>query len=426
MELSFGPGPIIRGPDQLDDWQWHITPTPVGLPGSASDANVYDAVITTTVSSGVKTNYRIDVQKSLINQLQSLSFASLTSGVSSVDGVGNVAWVADGTSIISVKVGGIERRLSQDIALSGSATTSTTKNYRIDAGTSLGAHCSAQVDALIAGKTAQGNTPGLNGVQNLWATNNYDTASPAVTRNSSFFGVVLANIAAIGAMNESPDDVRTHPPLLLTPRHIIGANHWQTGGGNGNVGKRVVFLDTAGTIQTRTIVAEWSDPENDDHWIGLLSSTITTCPPLQIMPGGWKSYIKSLDSSVGNSTGTIPVMCKVVHRPDGALDDRVAILEMQLVLSESNDFVTVFNPTTSTRYSWSGPIVGGDSGGAIMAVINNALVLLASFWVASGGYSLEKDSAEMESAMRALASGYDGDNTAYAFTRADLSSFATY
>jgi hypothetical protein len=431
MKLQFDPvGQQIRGPDSADDFSHVIVPTPVGTPGVATDSNLYDAIITTTVSTGVKTNFKINVTPSLVNSNRSLSFTSLTPTIAAVDNVGKVAWVLDGNAVISVKSGGIERQITQAIAISGVATTKRANAYRTDAGMALGSHCSAQIAALILGKTAQGNVNSTGGTQTMWASNNHDTTAPVVTRNSGFFGAGLNNLTAIGAMNSSNEDVRAHPPVLVTARHIFGATHYQTC--SGIIGNKVVFVRTDGTLQTETLIDKWSD--DDDHWIGLLSNPITGCVPFQIMPTGWTNYLKSIDTNFGNVNGDlygmIPILSRVIHRPDGNVDERVNVCGFVSLtnVNPASTFIGLSSPAYDTAapiVAWWGNVVGGDSGGPIMAVVNNNLVLLATFHYASGGASIERYASTYETQMRRMAA-LVGDNTAYAFTRADLNAFTAY
>jgi hypothetical protein len=441
MKLQFDlAGQQIRGPNSADDFIYTITPFSVGATvGTPTVSNNYDAVVYNIVNTGARVDLKIDVSQSFANSNKSLSFASLTPSIATVDGTGYVTALTDGTATILAKSGGIERRISLDMQIVATLNTHTLISYRTDAGTSLGAHASAQINALIAGKDAQGNVNSTSGTQTMWASNNHDAAAPVVTRNSGFFGAGLNNITAIGAMNASNalnEDARVHPPLLVTARHIFGANHYQTN--NGIIGDKVVFVRTDGSLQTETLIDKWSDPDSDDHWIGLLSNPITGCTPFQIMPTGWQNYIKSLDTNYGNADGTwvgnIPVLARVFHRPDGVEDERVNILSLVGLSSLANvqpydrPFVGVGRQPdylTSPLYGWFAPIIGGDSGGPVAMVVNNNLVLLTTFHYTGGGVSIERDAAEYETQMRRMAA-LVGDNTAYAFTRADLSSFATY
>lgn len=411
---------IIRGYRQEDNFTYTIIENPLGAPGSTSTSAVYDANITSTVSTGVTNNFGIFVSKSLSN-LGNPVFTSITPSIASVDSSGNVSRVLDGNATIAINTAGIEQRYSRTMALSGSVTVLGVQAYLTN---SVGASVSSFVDTLISGKTAQGNTSGLGGIQNLMSTNNYNLSGSntiTATRNSGFFASSL-DFSGIGIANDN-SSFNTHPPLLVTSRHIMGANHYQVAGGL--IGSKVAFMRIDGTIQTETILSTWSDPESDDHWIGLLSNPITGCTPLKIMPSGWKNYFKSLDTLVGNSPGSIPVLCKVTHKPDGTTDDRVSILELTSVQSDKKDFIVVSKPSVVSRQSWYSPIIGGDSGGAIMIPINGSLVLLAAFFTSSGGYSVEKDSTEEETAMNTLAAA-QGDNTVYSFSRADLSGFTSY
>lgn len=74
---------------------------------------------------------------------------------------------------------------------------------------------------------------------------------------------------------------------------------------------------------------------------------------------------------------------------------------------------------------WAEMVTGGDSGGAVMMLVNGDLVLLTTFWTAGGGVGIEGHAATLETQMRSLAAA-QGDNYQYTFSRADLSSFTSY
>lgn len=430
----------IRGWNAGDDFTYSITETPVGTPGSSTNSNVNDVVMSSVTTTGSINNAQVKVSQSLQNSNKDLIFKALTPNFATIDSSGNISWVADGVASFSVRSGGIERSFTRSMAHTGSITTTTIANYRNDApgnagAPSLGRHVFDAVTALISGKTAQGNTLGPGGIQNLWSSNNLNPSSPSAVRNPGFFapGFDWGPIAAITTHNGN--GVNNHPALLVTNQHIFGANHYHPGqfdSGAPAVGQRVVFISSTGSIETATIAASWSD-SNSDHWIAYLSNKISSAiPPLKIMPSGWKSYVKSLDSAVGNTIGGIPVLCKVMHASGGASyqDDRVTIMDLQRIDSGHSPmaYISVFNPPSSSFHSWSSPVVGGDSGGPILMPVNGSLVLLAAFWRTSGGISIEADATNLETQMRSLAMLASGntDTFAYSFTRANLSGFTVY
>lgn len=437
--LIFSPSGIpIRGLNQGDDFTFSVQDVPVGTPGGSSNADINDAVITTTTTTGSINNALIKVNQSLQNSNKNLVFTALTPNIATIDSSGNISWVSDGIALFTVNSGGIERQFSRTMTHTESISTSLLANYRNDApgnsgAPSLGRHVSDTVAALISGKTAQGNTVGPGGVQNLWATNNLDLNAPSVTRNSGFFapGYDWGPVSAITAHNGSGSII--HPALLVTNQHIFSAAHYHPGqfdSGAPAIGQRIVFVSSAGSIETATIAAIWYDTATD-HFLAYLSNKISNAiTPLKIMPSGWKDYIRSLDTGVGNTIGGIPVFCKVIYSPSALQDDRVVIQDLQRVESSASPIarIVVYNPNSSPFHAWSAPIIGGDSGGAILMPVNGALVLLATFWNSAGGCSIEANAGNLETQMRNLALSASGgvDTFAYSFTRANLSGFTAY
>jgi hypothetical protein len=360
--------------------------------------------------------------------------------LATIDLQGHVTYGGLETAVFEIQSGGISRRYSQSMQSSGAIDNYYTTSYLPN---SLGEHISSSTDALLIGKMAQGQNSGLSwqasypqsgGIQNRLLNCNYNVNAMAAAINPNFFGKDILNISAVGIANThgntgdiNPPVYNEHPGLLITPRHIFGANHYQTG--SGAIGSKVVFMANDGSFQVRTLIDKWSDSA-DDHFIGYLDAPVTGIPVLKIMPTGWMTYLKSFDISLGLYTGRVPVICKTTHLADGTgTSDRWAINEYQnYQVDKFGDFISSYKSTSNPRSTWSSLVSSGDSGGGVFTLLQNSLVLLNAYWYSSGGYSVEQDSSRLESQMLLLSTNNGGSTAAVdnTFTRADLSSFTTY
>lgn len=412
-------GTRIRGLGGADDFSFSVVEKPVGGTTAVTSATVNEAVVQTTTTSATVNNAQVILAPSLVNANKVQSFTALNPAVATIDGNGNIQRVSDGQADFDIVCGGIGKRYTRNMSSSGASLSYQVTSYLTN---SLGAVATSVANALVSGKTAQGNTSGPGGVQNLFSVNNYNSASPVVTRNAACFAAAY-DWSGISVMRSDQTTSGAFPVALVTPRHILCARHIAPA-----IGTTVVFQSMNGvSIQSATVVSEWDDPTTD-HWIGYLSAPINSpINPVQIPPSGWTAYINSLLNSP--APGTIPCMCKVQHMPNANWDtDRITLMELYAYTTPGNvgNFLNIFTPSDSPRYSWASPIVPGDSSGPIfMPLSNNTMMLLGQLYAPSGAFSIEAASATLQAQMHTLAAA-QGDNTSYAFLRANLSSFSVY
>ena len=109
MKLQFEPaGQQIRGPNSDEDFKYTVTPISVGgTTGTPTLSNNYDAVMSSTTTTGARLDMKIDVSQSSVNSNHSLSFTSLTPSIATVDGTGYVTSLSEGTATIAINSGGI-------------------------------------------------------------------------------------------------------------------------------------------------------------------------------------------------------------------------------------------------------------------------------------------------------------------------------
>jgi hypothetical protein len=438
MNILFSPGaPLIRGFNPQDDFTYTVTQNPGAAVTTTTSGQLYDANVTHYYNSGIPNNFDISIQQSLTNPIKSMSITPVPPTLATIDLQGHVTYSGQETAVFEIQSGGITRRYFQWMQSIGFVDNYYTTSYLPN---SLGEHISSSTDALLIGKVAQGQTSGLawnlsypqsGGSQNRLLNCNYDVNAIAADINPNFFGKDILNISAVGIVNTHGSTVfNEHPGLLITPRHIFGANHYQTG--NGVIGSKIVFMANDGSFQVRTLIDKWSD-SGRDHWLGYLDAPVTGIPVLKIMPTGWRTYFKSLDTSLGPYKGIVAVISKTTHLANGTGNsDRWAVNDyQQYIINFSGsvwDFTSCDTSTSSPRSTWNSLISGGDSGGGVFLLVQNSLVLISAYVFPGGGYSIEQNSSRLESQMLLLSTNNGGSTAAVdnTFTRADLSSFTTY
>lgn len=421
MQIKFDPTarPVV-GVRPVDDF--HLATTEEPRATGASVADVVDKDVTVSRSTGgVQVNeFRINVAESPI--FPGKQFTSQTPAVCSVDADGKVTWIANGTAIVDVKTPAGTRRYSRTMTNTGAAAFNRFKSYQ--AGT-LGKHITDAMLALIAGKTAGDAT------KNLFTSNNYSTATPSATRNPAAFtaGLDLSPMSVVNSWSNGAPTYQ-HPALLISPRHIIGAAHYQVYG-------PIVFMRPDGTFQTvgvtsrKTVLA---GGRAADTYVAYLDAPVTGVVPFKLLPANYKSYLPSAQQATMPTYHRIPVLTKTAHNAAGGPADQISITDLRYIQTASSavsEFAFVGSlagiadaPRLDTE-AWYSPIIGGDSGGPIFAPINGQLALLAAYYQAAGGFHYADFAADINAAMNSLASAA-GDNTTYAVQTVDLSGFTSY
>lgn len=436
--IKFDPaGNRVRGYNQQDDFSYLVTQTPLGGAPSTAQSTVYDAVVDTTTTTGTKNNLKIDVAKSLSNPDHTSSFASTDPSIATVDAAGNVAWVSNGTCQIKIKSGAIERRYTHVASSIGDVVSSSVNHYLTG---SLGEHASTKIANIKSGKTPMGNTAGYGGSQCLYASANLDVVNPTASWNPNFFAKNMAAVdggaaidwSAISVFGDYFDGTSTttahhFPCVLVTGRHIVAACHVHP-----PVGNTVVWLDNSGVCRKATVIDGTAVDQSHDMWVGYLDTDLSPyITPMQIMPAGWKSYLKSCDIQFGDAIGTMPIFLRTMHTPDGSGHAQSRVIQATLSYFGGYlnipipGFINSFPYYAELTNPWNAQLQSGDSSSPCMALINGKLTLLFCTFRIYGAYGLEAFSAQFEAAMNSLAAAH-GDNASYAFARANLSGFTSY
>lgn len=316
--------------------------------------------------------------------------ANLTPSIASFDSTtGRFTRIADGTASLTVKSGTLRKRLNLSISRLAGQTVTTHSSF---VSGSLTRHILDNVQNQISGLTA--NTTTLN----VFSSIDHTTAS--YTRNASLWCSGYASkLTGFSAWNSNGG--QTQAGTLITPRHIVFANHFIIPDGG-----TVRFVTTSGTAVDRTL-SKSKRVGTTDTRIGVLNSDLpATITPLSVLPSTWGNHIKNIASGIPcvsrNQFGELRIVDISI------LNTSSAIYKTSLPASRSN---------------WYRAAVAGDSGSGQAFMINGTLALLSTWHYSSLGpaYHAIDYSTEIP-ALDTLA----GVSTGYLPTVIDLSTFPTY
>ncbi len=193
---------------------------------------------------------------------------------------------------------------------------------------------------------------------------------------------------------------------LVSPRHVIGAEHYQQA-----VGSVIQFLAADGTVVSRTLTAKISiGPVNNvdfyatDVYIGVLDSDV---------PASIKSYLmapSNLANYLPGVSNGVPALC--LNGSMNALVHDVYVVNGEIDTRE---------PTDATRYNFYETIITGDSSNPVFILVGGNLVLMTQ-WTFGGAGSGSADwqlITAINTVMTSLGGGYQ-------ITVPDWSSYLLY
>lgn len=413
--IVFGSGAQrVVGLTQAQGFGIRIEETPAYSGSSETPGTYKDISFTGVTITGVQNNCRIHVSDSYL--APGHSFRSMTPDIATVDAEGNVAMVSAGLAeiIVSTPRAGAKRYTRQ---MSASSSSQFARFVAFEAG-SLGAHCVAQVKALLSGKS-----PG-SATQRYWSTNSGGVAAPNGVRNAANFAASVdlsgVSMCMTGRANEQ------FPVMLVSPRHAITARHVVPA-----VGADVVFQRADASYQTVTITAVTH--LTVDLSVVYFGAAVTGIAPFSIMPPNFTA--EYAPSMLGGGApyypgGELPTLQKTVWNAAGSAESWLSVGNITYYPPDGSSAAVQHNarvPQDAEFVPWYNPLRGGDSGSPQFLLINGEPVLLLSHSSATGSPSLTGQSTAINTAMNALATAA-GDPAAgtYAVQTVNLSGFTSY
>jgi hypothetical protein len=376
---SAASGITSRGPT-VDDADFSVSlqvRDTIVTAGSTADSTVNDRNITTQTSATVDRAGDLDAVESVIGTFTPyLNFESLDTNIATVDSVGNVTRVSDGTARILAKTRMMTKRI--DVAVSRSVTTTVVLNSYTNG--SLAKECSEAVDTRIAGKTASAAKP-------IYTTANHDAST--YVRNTGCWAADI-DLTCVSPWNSSGGI--SYAGTAISPRHIIFARHYQI-----PAGATIRFVTTSNTVVTRTLSAVQDIAGTGypyDLTVGRLDSDLpASITPAKVLPSTVANYFPSLSTLY-----SIP--CLGIDREEKAL-----ITELY---SLGSSYVSFHQPADATRLNYYESLIGGDSGNPCFAIIGGQAVLVTTWTFGGGGTGprIHALHTEINAAMTTLGGGY--------------------
>ena len=197
----------------------------------------------------------------------------------------------------------------------------------------------------------------------------------------------------------------TRAGTLITPRHLLFANHYQI-----NVGATVRFVTMDGTVVDRTLAGKVQVLGgiyglDVDCMLGVLSADVpNTISFAKVIPPTWANKL--------------PI-------PQGTPMLRLDQEEKALVGKVTNFTNSFSNSDTYSAYSED--LIGGDSGNPAFLVVGSDLAILTTWFTGGGGAG--PDITSMQTLIDSTISSLDtslGYNTGYSCTTVDLSTYTTF
>jgi len=242
----------------------------------------------------------------------------------------------------------------------------------------------------------------------------YTTQDPYV-RNTSFFlqGTHAEALTCASPWNSTGGTRRAG--TAITPRHAVCANHYPI-----PVGATIRFIASDNTVITRTVVQAdriFSNGQGTDSWMILLDSDLpASITPCKIFPDGYETYLPA--GATTAAAAALPLLAMDFSENGIALD---LITKIQ----NTNPTMAYGAPTIPHRLAFYDPIIVGDSGNPIFAVIGSELWLLSTFFGAGNGPFYGGLVSELNAMITTLDT-LQGDITGHTVTVGDLSSYTVY
>ena len=242
----------------------------------------------------------------------------------------------------------------------------------------------------------------------------YTTQDPYV-RNTSFFlqGTHAEALTCASPWNSTGGTRRAG--TAITPRHAVCANHYPI-----PVGATIRFIASDNTVITRTVVQAdriFSNGQGTDSWMILLDSDLpASITPCKIFPDGYETYLPA--GATTAAAAALPLL---------AMDFSENGIALDLITETQNTTPTMAYgaPTIPHRLAFYDPIIVGDSGNPIFAVIGSELWLLSTFFGAGNGPFYGGLVSELNAMITTLDT-LQGDITGHTVTVGDLSSYTVY
>lgn len=249
-----------------------------------------------------------------------------------------------------------------------------------------------------------GLTPN-DATKNVWSARG--NGSGGWTRNTSFWGstgTTTLNFTGVSPWNSF--DGYNRAGTLITPRHLINADHYPIPNGS-----TIIFVTSDNQVVSRTITAQKAIANSDGRLL-LLN---------QDVPAGITYYPILSYQQVKDYFSNLRVPLLMFNQFDRPITGDLTKLTYGSFSELINDSTVIHNstPASSNRHAFQGEPISGDSGDALFFLINGQPVLASTHTSAATGPFYSRGTDFINQAIVDL-----GNDGGYRVTNPDLSSFA--
>ena len=245
-----------------------------------------------------------------------------------------------------------------------------------------------------------------------------DHSTPTYLRNTSFLLQATHAAALTCASPWNDAGLVKRAGTAVTKRHVLLANHVSYG-----IGTTVRFVAADNTVVDRSVVQAgriFQDGVGTDAWMVLLDSDLpVSITPCKLFPADYATYLPAGADSFNYAANDVPLL---------SLDQEEKAVLLDVISESASSSTSTFiygAPTLADRVAFYEPIIAGDSGNPVFAVIGTELWLLSTLFGAGSGPFLGALAAELDAMITTLDTA-EADITGYTVTQGDLSSYTGY
>ena len=330
---------------------WEVVPrVRIVAENTAGEVTNFDAV-TAVTSSQTDTFTEADLTPSLIVPA---TFASLDPHVATIAADGRLTWVSNGTARIEVLLGGTKKRFTASVNKATTASGSTVFVRWTDG--SAAKHCTDNVEGRIAGLTPSDTT------LRIFSTEN-DANSVYARSASVWCADYHPALTGCNVWQSNWGSGKSRAQTAITPRHIVGAAHYDS---PITIGGTQRFVTADGTAVNRTVTHTRKIPFMDIQLSLLNADLPESIVPVSILPTNWSDYFRNLNHNLNHG---VPCLLRNQY-------GEARVFDLISYLLHAAYFTSTM---PASREPWRRPLVVGDSGGPAMLMINGTLALITTW-----------------------------------------------
>lgn len=374
----------------LSEVRFTVTPIPhtISVSGETTSLVVDEDREVTTITPAI-----VDHTWQLSPSILGVTFEAATPAIATVDADGLVTRVGDGLAKFYAKTNSLKKLIAVPVSRQGGQSILSFISW-VDG--SAAKHVTDNIETRIAGKTPETAT------LNIFSTAN-STSKEYIRSSTVWCADYHQALTGCCAWQSNYGNGLTRAQTAITPRHIVGAAHYNT---PVTIGGTIRFITAEGVVVDRKVTHTKRIGTTDIQLTVLDADLPASITPVKALPVNWADYLRNMGDK-------LPCLLRNQYGEARILD----------LYSLHPTHANFSSNMPSTRSAWRRTLVVGDSGGPAMLMVNGELALITTWTSPTSGPAYQAIDWPTEiAAIDALAK----INTGYLPERIDLSSFTNY